>query len=83
VEPAARREADTKVEALLNSAAWVCYLVLEWANEPFSLAASMSSVAELLEGRIDAAAVVLSHFPELGTDHKLLGLGHNADLTED
>jgi hypothetical protein len=55
----------------------------------------MSTVAELLEGRINAATAngvcwesrsalvaTVSHFPELETKLEVLGSGHNADLTE-
>jgi hypothetical protein len=61
-----------------------------------SLAASLSMVAELLEGRIDTAAAngvrwvtrsalvaALSHFLELKTELELLGSGRSADFTED
>jgi hypothetical protein len=57
---------------------------------------SLSSPGELLEGHIDdaasngvcwhtqsALATTLSHFWELGTELKLLGSGHSADLIED
>jgi hypothetical protein len=58
--------------------------------------ASLSSVVELLEDRIDtttaigvhfgtrlALAIALSHLLELGTEIELHGSGHNADPTED
>jgi hypothetical protein len=61
-----------------------------------SLAASLSMVAELLEGRIDTMAangvrwgtqsalvVALSHFPELKSELELLESRRNADLTDD
>jgi hypothetical protein len=69
--------------------------VLESADETSSLAVSLSSVAELLEGCIDFTAAnrvrwgtqsvlvaALLHFPELGTELRLLGSGCNADLVE-
>jgi hypothetical protein len=70
--------------------------MLDSADGPFSLAASMSTSVELLEGWIDAmtanrvrwgsrsmlVAAVL-HFPELKPELELLGSGHDADLTED
>jgi hypothetical protein len=70
--------------------------VLEQADGPSSLVASLSSAAGLLEGCIDviaangvhwgtqsALATALSHFSESGAELELLGSGHNADLTED
>jgi hypothetical protein len=69
--------------------------VLESADETSSLAVSLSSVAELLEGGIDftaanrvcwgtqsALVAALLHFLELGTELRLLGSGCNADLVE-
>jgi hypothetical protein len=53
---AARWEVDAELEALRTSAAWVQDLVLDWADGPSSLVASLSTVAELLGGRVDAAA---------------------------
>jgi hypothetical protein len=79
VEQAARREVNTKLEAIRNSAAWVLDLVLEWADGSSSLAASLSLTVKLLEGCIDVVAAngahwgtrsvlatTLSHFSELG-----------------
>jgi hypothetical protein len=56
----------------------------------------MSTVVELLEGRINTVAAngvcwgtrsmlvaALSHFPELNFELELLGSGRNADLIED
>jgi hypothetical protein len=70
--------------------------VLGSADEPPSLAASMSMVTELLEGRINTAVAngvrwgsccalvaVVSHFPELKTELEVLGFGRSADLIED
>jgi hypothetical protein len=96
VELGARREADAELEALWTSVAWVRDLVLESADGPSSLAASLSTVAELFKGWIDAAttdgvhwgshstlvAVVL-HFPELETELEVLGSGCSVDLIED
>jgi hypothetical protein len=70
--------------------------VLEQADGPSSLVASLSSAAGLLEGCIDAIAAngvhwgtqsalatALSHFSESGAELELPGSEHNADLTED
>jgi hypothetical protein len=75
---------------------WVWDLVLDNANGPSSLAASLSTVAGLLEGWVDAAAtnevrwgtrsalvMVLSHFPELEDELELLGSGPDAVLMKD
>jgi hypothetical protein len=61
--------------------------VLDSADGPSSLAASMSTMVELLEGQIDAAATngirwgshfalvaVVSHFPELKPELECSGL---------
>jgi hypothetical protein len=56
VELVARREVDAELEALLTAAARVRDLVLGNADGLSSMAASMSMVVELLEGRIDTAA---------------------------
>jgi hypothetical protein len=56
VEQVVHWEADTDLEALQNSTVRVQDLVLEWADEPSSLAAMLSSTAELLDGHINAAA---------------------------
>jgi hypothetical protein len=71
-------------------------MVLGNADGPSSLAASLSMVVELLDGRIDTAATngvrwgtgtmlvtALSHFLELKSELELLGSGQNADLTDD
>jgi hypothetical protein len=60
-----------------------------WASSWRSLVASLSSIAELLEGCIDittanrvrwgtrlALAATLSHFAELEVELELLGFGH-------
>jgi hypothetical protein len=70
--------------------------VLDNVDGSSSLAASLSMVVELLEGRIHIATAnrvccrtrsmlvaILSHFPELKSELELLGSGRNADLTED
>jgi hypothetical protein len=70
--------------------------VLDNADGASSLAASLSMVAELLEGQFDATATTevrwgtrstlvaaLSHFPELETELELLGSTCNAVLMED
>jgi hypothetical protein len=96
VEQAARWEVGIELEALWGSAAQVWDLVLERADWMFSLGASLSSMAELLEGRIDAVvtnrvhwgtglalAATLSHFPNLGTKLEVLGFEYNVDLMGD
>jgi hypothetical protein len=70
--------------------------VLGSADGPSSLATSMSTVAELLERRIDAMAAngvhwgscsvlvaAMLHFPELKTKLEVLGSRRNVDLTKD
>jgi hypothetical protein len=69
-------EVDAELEALRSSATRVRDLVLERDDRPSSLMASLSSMAELLEDRIDVVAAnevhwgtrlvlpaTLSHFP--------------------
>jgi hypothetical protein len=69
--------------------------VLKGSDETSSLAASLPSVADLIEGRIDATVpngvhwgaqlaltTALSHFTKLKPDLELLGPGHNADVME-
>jgi hypothetical protein len=71
-------------------------LVLDNADGPSSLTASMSTVAELLEGQIDAVfanrvrwgpcstlVAVVSHFLELKIELEVLGSGRSVDLIED
>jgi hypothetical protein len=95
-ELAARREADAELEALWTTAAWVRDLVLDKANMSSSLATSLSTIMELLEGSVNIVAtnrfclgtwltlvVALSHFPELETELELLKSRCNADLTVD
>jgi hypothetical protein len=70
--------------------------VLGNANGPSSLAASMSTAMELLEGQVDATTAngvhwwsrsalvaTVSHFPELKTELEMLGSRHSVDLTDD
>jgi hypothetical protein len=70
-------------------------MVLKGSDETSSLAASLSSAVDLIEGRIDATisngvhwgarlalTTALSHFPELKPDLELLGPGHNANVME-
>jgi hypothetical protein len=70
--------------------------VLDNADKPSSLAASLSTAVELLKGWIEAAAangvrwgarsalvVALSHFLELKSELELPRSKHNADITED
>jgi hypothetical protein len=56
VELAALWEADAKLEALWAVAVQVWDLVVDNADVPCSLAASMSTMVELLKSRIDATA---------------------------
>jgi hypothetical protein len=71
-------------------------LVLDMANGLYSLVASLSMVAELLEGCINAMTAngvcwgtwsvlvaALSHFLKLETELELLGSGCGAGLMED
>jgi hypothetical protein len=53
-ELAARQEADAELEVLRTSTVRVRDLVLDRADMPSSLAASQSTIAKLLEGRVDA-----------------------------
>jgi hypothetical protein len=70
--------------------------VLGSADGSSSLAASMSMTAELIEGRIDAAATngvcwgsysalvsTMSLFPELKTKLEVLGSWRSVDMTEE
>jgi hypothetical protein len=70
--------------------------VLDNADEPSSLAASLSMVVELLEGRVDTVAtngirwgtwpalvVTLLHFPKIELELELLRFEHNTDLKKD
>jgi hypothetical protein len=95
VEQVARQEVDAEVEALRASAIWIWDMVLDGASGPSSLAASLSSVVELLEGCIDAATTngvpwgtqsafvaALWHFQEWGPEQELLGSGCNMELSE-
>jgi hypothetical protein len=71
-------------------------LVPDRANRSSSLMVSLSTVAELLKGHVDATVtngvcwgtqlalvVALSHFLELGTKPELLRFRCNADLADD
>jgi hypothetical protein len=71
-------------------------MVLDRADGPSSLVTSLSTAAELLNGRVDAAAAngvrwwtwsalfaALLHFPKLETELEMLGSVGNADLMED
>jgi hypothetical protein len=81
--------------ALQDSAARVQDMVLEGSNKISSLAASLSSAVDLIEGRVDAVVTngvhwgawlalttALSHFPKLEHEFDLLAFKYNADLTE-
>jgi hypothetical protein len=96
VELATRQEGEAELEDLQSLAAWVWDLVLDDANGPSSLVVSMSSVAKLLESRIEAEATnefrwgscsvlvaTMSHFLELDVNLEVLGSGHSAGLTKD
>jgi hypothetical protein len=87
---------DAELEALWISVARVQDLVLDSTDGPSFLAASMATVAELLEGQIDVASAnrvrwgshstlvaAVSHFLELKTELEVLGSGHSVDLIED
>jgi hypothetical protein len=71
-------------------------MVLDNADRPSSLVASLSIAVQLLEGQVDTTAAngvcwvtrsalvaALLHFLELNVELELLGSGHNRDLTED
>jgi hypothetical protein len=66
------------MQALRTLAAHVQDLVLDSTDEPSSLAASLSMVVELFEGRIDVEALL--HFPELKSELVLLKSGRNCDI---
>jgi hypothetical protein len=90
------QEADIEQMALWSSATLVWDLVLKGSDGTSSLVASLSSAADLINGRIDAMTTngvclegarlaltaILSHFPELETELDLLGSGRNVDLIE-
>jgi hypothetical protein len=95
-ELAARRELNAEPVALWTSAARIRHLVLDNVNGPFSLAASLPMLAELLEDRVDTTAAnvgrwgtqsmlvtALSHFPELESVVELLWFGRNMVWMED
>jgi hypothetical protein len=69
--------------------------VLKGSNETYSLAALLSSTADLIGGHVDDVAAngvhsgawmvlitALSHFPKLVTELDRLGSRHNTNLTE-
>jgi hypothetical protein len=66
------------MQALRTLVAHVQDLVLDSTDEPSSLAASLSMVVELFEGRIDVEALL--HFPELKSELVLLKSGRNCDI---
>jgi hypothetical protein len=87
---------DTELEALRTLALRVWDLVLDNADGSSSLAASLSMVVQLLEGRANATAAngvhwgtrsalvaALLNFIELEPKLELLGFGRKADLMED
>jgi hypothetical protein len=96
VELVAWWEVDAELEALRTSAVRVRDLVLGSVDESSYLEASMSTAAELLEGRIDTVkangvhwgsrsmlVATVSHFVELKTELDVLESGRSANLTED
>jgi hypothetical protein len=96
VELAAWREEDAELEALWILVVRVQDLVLGGIEGPSSLGASMSMVAELLEGRINAVATngvcwgsrsalvtAVSYFLKLKTKLEVLRSRHSVDLIED
>jgi hypothetical protein len=89
------REVVVKLRALRSSVARVWDLVLKRFDKTSSLAVSLSSATDLIEGHVNAAAAneahwgarlaliaTLSQFPELEHELELLGSRHNVDLTE-
>jgi hypothetical protein len=95
-ELVAHWEADVELEAMQTLVLRVRDLVLNNTDAPSFLAASLSMVVELIEGRINTVAssgvrqgtqsvlvAALSHFPELNSELELLGSRCNADLRED
>jgi hypothetical protein len=86
---------DAELEAPQISAAWIRDLVLDRADGPSSLAASLSTATELLVGHIDAAianavhwetwsvlVTALLQFLELGAEVEVLRSRRNVDLME-
>jgi hypothetical protein len=61
-EQAARREAEAELGALRSSATWVQYFVLHGTDRQSSMAASLSIVAELLEGCVNVVATNWVHW---------------------
>jgi hypothetical protein len=93
---AARWEVDAELEELQTSATRIWDLVMDNIGEPSSLVASLSTVVELLWGRINTATAngvrwgtrsvlvaALSHFSELKSELELLRSRHNANQTDD
>jgi hypothetical protein len=87
---------DVELEALWTLATWFKDFVLDQAEGPSSLAASLSTAVELLEGWVNATAVngvcwgtrsalvtALSHFPELEAELELHRSVCNAAMLED
>jgi hypothetical protein len=83
-------------QALWNLTTRVRDLVLERSSEAPSLVVVVSSTTDLIEGCIDGVATngvhcgawlaltaVLSHFPDLELEFKLLGSRYNANPTKD
>jgi hypothetical protein len=96
VELAAWREVDTELEELRSLATRLQDMVMDNVGEPSSLAASLSTMVELLRDWIDtevtsgvncetqsALVAALSHLPELNSELELLVPGRNVDLMDD
>jgi hypothetical protein len=96
VELAAWQEVDTELEELQSLATHLQDMVMDNVGEPSSLAASLSTMVELLRDRIDtevtsgvncetqsALVAALSHLPELNSELELLVPGRNVDLMDD
>jgi hypothetical protein len=90
VELAARREVEAELEVLRTSAVRVQDLELDNVDGPSSLIASLSTVIELLEGRINTTAAhkvcwgtqsvlfaTLLHFPKLKYELEVHGSRRN------
>jgi hypothetical protein len=68
------REAIIELRALQSSTTRVRHLVLRGSDETSSLATSLSSAADLIEGRINVAATNGVHWGLVGTDCRLVTL---------
>jgi hypothetical protein len=75
---AARREVNTELEPLWTLVMWVQDLVLDRADKPSSLAASLSTAAELLEGWVDALWILARQALDLLALHVLPSVARDA-----